>query len=175
MRRLTIATAVIGAIIFAAALPASAFAPDSRPPAVIASFEGKSINLADRWGEAQACFVDEDGTRCYRSEAEMDRAEGAAPANDTFSAQACTPSVRLYRGTNHSGGVLMLTNAYAMLNLSSYGFDNDTSSYRIGQCASRFYDTTSGSGLYSGSTGANVSRTTMLAGWDNRIGSVYIG
>ena len=75
---------------------------------------------------------------------------------------------------SYSGGVLQLTTRYTLINLASHGFNNDTSSYRVGPCAATFYDTTTGSGVYPGSTAANVSKATMSSGWDNRIGSVYI-
>ena len=62
-----------------------------------------------------------------------------------------------------------------VLNLSTYGFDNDTSSYRVGACASTFWAGASGSGsVYPGPTGANASASSMLSGWNNVVSSVYI-
>ena len=40
--------------------------------------------------------------------------------------------------------------------------------------AATFYDTTGGSGIYPGSTAANVWSSSMASLWDNRVGSVYI-
>jgi hypothetical protein len=81
----------------------------------------------------------------------------------------------LYRSTSYGGAVLQLTTRYTYINLSGYGFDNDTSSYRVGACAAYFYDGTNGGGsVYPGSTGAGVSASSMVSGWDNRISSVYI-
>jgi hypothetical protein len=68
-----------------------------------------------------------------------------------------------------------LTSRGAYINLSTYGFDNDTSSYKVGACASYFYDGAGGgTPLYPGTTTANSSATSMLTGWDNRVSSVYI-
>jgi hypothetical protein len=168
MHRTTIAL-VIAAAFALASLPASA-APT--PPGVIATFDGHTINLADGWGAARACTSDGVTARCYRSEAEMDAAEGGL--DDGFAPYACSGSLRLYRSTSYGGAVLQLTTQYTLINLATYSFNNDTSSYRVGPCASIFYDTTTGSGTYPGNTGANVSAPSMSAGWDNRIGSVYI-
>ncbi len=150
---------------------AQATAPDD---SVIASFEGGWLRLADDWGDAQACASDVSGTRCYRSEAEMDRQEpGIAREGDPARA-ACTPSVRLYVNTSYGGNVLQLTVRGTVLNLASYGFSNVTSSYKIGACSARLYDTTSGATLYPGSTSAGVWASSMSSGWDNRVSSAYI-
>jgi hypothetical protein len=174
---------VVGAV--TGASPSGATAPGEVTPdeGVIATFEGRTLNLAESWGEAQACISDDPRTaRCYRSEAEMDAAEGgtveavargSVESSDAVQA-ACSSSVRLYRLTGFGGGVLQLTTQYTYLNLASYGFDNDTSSYRIGACTSHFYDTTTGGGAYPGNTSANVQASAMVTGWNNRIGSVYI-
>ena len=172
----SIATAILGAAIGLLATTAPVGADQSeRAEEVLATFEGATINLAEGWGEAGACTSDGTAARCYRTEADMNAAEGesldpSGPA--TFA--TCSASLRLYRGTSYSGGVLQLTTRYTLINLASHGFNNDTSSYRVGPCAATFYDTTTGSGVYPGSTAANVSKATMSSGWDNRIGSVYI-
>lgn len=175
MRR-SIAIAVLGAALAPLASMAPAGADQNEPgEGVLATFEGTTINLAEGWGEASACTSDGTTARCYRTEAAMDAAEGAFPDNSGPNLLAtCSVSLRLYRATSYTGGVLQLTTRYTVINLASHGFNNDTSSYRVGPCSATFYDTTTGSGVYPGSTGANVSRTTMSSGWDNRVGSVYI-
>jgi hypothetical protein len=143
---------------------------------VLATFEGTTINLRDGWGAAQACTSDGAVTTCYRSEAAMDRAASAAARSieiTTFA--ACSSSLRLYRSTSYGGAVLQLTTRGSYINLSGYGFDNDTSSYKVGACSAGFYDgSTGGAPSYPGSTGANASATSMVSGWDNRVSSVYI-
>ena len=37
-------------------------------------FDGRWIDLADDWGDAQACAVGTDRTTCFRTESEMDEA-----------------------------------------------------------------------------------------------------
>jgi len=141
---------------------------------VVAEFEGGTIRLADGWGEATACHQDDADVRCYRSEAEMDRAEVLAdPAPGLLA--SCSSSLKLYRSTGQSGGVLQLTQRGVNLNLATFGFSNDTESYRVGACSARFYDATSGTGTsYPGWTGAFASSSWMLSGWANRVSSVRI-
>lgn len=167
------------AALLAAAIPgqsvASAYA-DVEGSGVIAWFDGQWIDLSEGWGAATACTSDGVTTTCFRSESEMDRAIGAIASSFTVVPLAsCASSLRLYRSTSFGGAVLQLTTRGVYINLSAYGFDNDTSSYKVGACASYFYDgANGGSPLYPGATGANSSATSMLSGWDNRVSSVYI-
>lgn len=150
-------------------------APVDAQASIVASFEGGSLRLADGWGEAHACTSDGKTARCYRTEAEMDAAEGKRPEVSTpMPLIDCGTSVRLYSSTGYGGDVLQLTTRFVTINLASHGFNNVTSSYRIGSCSAQFYDTTGGSIQYPGSTTAGSSAALMVSGWDNRVGSVYI-
>ena len=61
------------------------------------------------------------------------------------------------------------------LNLSAYGFDNLTSSYRVGACSVYMAENSSGGGSwYPGNTSAGAQASAMLSGWNNRVSSVYI-
>lgn len=148
-------------------------------PSVTATFEGATLSLADGWGDAKACASDGRSTRCYRSEAEMEEAEGLSAAGEVPEMtllSSCSSSLRLYTGSGFGGSVLYLSTQYTFINLSPYGFSNVVSSYRVGACASYFYDGSSGGlPIYPGTTSAYASASTMLSGWDNRISSVYIG
>lgn len=154
----------------------------SNPPQVsaIGSFEGHTIRLADGWGAAQACTTDGLTTSCYSSEAAMDAAAGSTTIPSALSVnvqplvECSLPTLKIYRLGSYGGAVLQFTTRGQLFNLASYGFDNDTSSYKIGPCAAAFYDTTSGGGPYPGSTAANVSSPTMSSGWDNRVGSLFV-
>jgi hypothetical protein len=143
---------------------------------VVATFEGSTIDLQEGWGAARACTSGGTSTTCYRSEAAMDRATAvAARSIEITPFAACSSSLRLYRSTSYGGSVLQLTTRNAYINLSGYGFNNDTSSYRVGACSAGFYDGSGGGApTYPGSTGANASATSMVSGWDNRVSSVYI-
>ena len=143
-----------------------------------AAFEGTTVDLARSWGNADAC-IEIDGTvECYRTERQLDAAhpEFAAGESSSLAALAsCSSSLRLYRSNNYTGGTLVLTTRGVVINLSTYGFDNDTSSYRVGACSSTFWAGSSGSGsVYPGNTGAWASAPSMLAAWNNFISSVYI-
>ena len=162
------------------------------PSGVIASFEGGWLDLSVSWGDATACHVTMGGVDCYRTEAEMDEAEGltsfglraGTPETGTRAAGVraaaaalvtCSSTLRLYRSSSYGGGVLALSTRGVVMNLSGYGFDNDTSSYKVGACSSTFWENASASGsVYPGLTVANVSSPSMVAGWDNRVSSVYI-
>ena len=143
----------------------------------LATFEGQVIDLSVSWGKARACTSDGITTQCFRTEAEMDRVtRNSTSAGGVGTMAACSSYLRLYRSTSYGGAVLQLATLYTVINLSLYGFDNDTSSYRVGSCNAYFYDgANAGTPLYPGATGANSSAATMLTGWDNRVSSVYIG
>jgi hypothetical protein len=147
-----------------------------------AIFEQGEIDLGESWGDATACIEFDDHTECFRTEDELLAAypeygstSAAAPSGDFTPMSVCSTSLRLYRSTGFTGGTLVLTTRAVVLNLSTYGFDNDTSSYRVGACASTFWAGASGSGsVYPGPTGANASASSMLSGWNNVVSSVYI-
>lgn len=143
---------------------------------VLATFEGRTINLAQSWGAATACTSDGVTTQCFRSVEEMDTSVASAVTTGSVVALAtCTTALRLYSGTSYSGTVLQLSSRLSTINLSTYGFDNITSSYQVGACGSTFYDGASGvAPTYPGPTGANAASASMLTGWDNRVSSVYI-
>ncbi len=161
-------------------VPATTAAASSTPKqSAMASFEGHTIRLADGWGAAQACTTDGLTTRCYSSEAAMDAAE-ASTTRSVLGVilqplvECSLPTLKIYRLGSYGGAVLQFTTRGQLFNLASYGFDNDTSSYKIGPCAAAFYDTTSGGGPYPGNTAANVSSPSMSSGWDDRVGSLFI-
>lgn len=154
----------------------------------IASFEGTTLDLSKSWGDAGACWVDPEGmATCYRTEKEMDaaivaaggdlgRAATEADRGIAHSARmaSCSSSLRLYRNNSYSGGTLYLTQRYSWINLSWYGFDNDTSSYRVGACSSTFRSGSYGGGTtYWGGTNAYNSRSSM-PGWNDVLSSVRI-
>ncbi len=176
-RTIAAAVAVTAAITSPSVAPAGARVPEpvyGQTEGVIADFEGRRINLAEGWGDAEACRSDEEGTRCYRSVTQMFNAEHLFANAGAIAASTCSGDVNLYRDTSYGGTVLSLNTRSVVINLATYGFDNVTSSYKIGPCDSRFYDTTTGSGLYPGTTTANTVAASMASGWDNRIGSIAI-
>lgn len=180
-------------VLVLAALPAAhASAIESVTPAPttetapwVAEYEGDEIDLRFGWETARACATDGVTTTCYDTEAEMTAALGsvAAATPDAAAPQgssgllraSCSSYLRLYTGTNYTGSVLALTTRLWVLNLSDYGFNNVTSSYKVGGCSSTFYDlSNAGAPIYGGGTGAWAQSATMNSGWDNRVSSVWI-
>jgi hypothetical protein len=156
--------------------------PPGNPSAAV--FEQHTIDLATSWEDATACIELGDQTECFRTEEEMletygallmDGGQNAAARGGIVPMAVCSTSLRLYRSTSYTGGTLVLTTRGVVLNLSTYGFDNDTSSYRVGACSSVFWAGASGSGsVYPGPTNANAVAPQMMAGWNNTVSSVYI-
>ena len=176
--RFLLAVAVVAVSAVTVSQPSSADGVPGQPGYAI--FEGREIDLGESWAGAGACAELGDRTECFRTEGEMLKSHPELniddlPAGSMVALASCSSSLRLYRSTSFGGGVLALTTRNVILNLSAYGFDNDTSSYRVGACASIFYSAPSGGGsVYSGPTGAFASAASMLFGWDNVVSSVYI-
>lgn len=129
------------------------------------------IDLRGGWGNSRACDVSAAGVRCYRSEAAMDRALGLQTT--PISASQCSGSLRLYDGVSYGGTVLSLRTRGTLIALANYGFNNRTSSYKVGPCASRLYNGI-GTSRYPGNTSAGARAPRMLSGWNNVISSVLI-
>ncbi len=165
-------------------------------PVTPALFEGQIINIAQDWGEATACMVSDLETlpECFRTEAEMDAQVGgiasvtgassgalsplaAQPGPGvTLNGTNCSASLRLYNGTSYTGSILWLNVRHSWLNLANYGFNQRTSSFKIGSCSSYFADYSNGGGAWypTGSTQAYDVSSSMISGWNNDVSSVYI-
>jgi len=168
---------LISVILFSL-IPLRSAAAEIPVEGVIAQYGDSTINLANGWGGANACHVGDDIAICFDSEAEMDAwlaNTGRSTARGANGA-SCSSSLRLYDGTSYTGASLNLTTRLHWLNLSSYGFDQRTSSYKVGPCDTRFNDFGAGGGalypLYL--TNAYDQATSMLSGWNNRVSSVWI-
>jgi len=167
------------ALIFAPGRPvdAQATAPTATHSTSPAWFDGHWIDLSKDWEGAIACDIAVAGSVCFHSEAEMDQYLTVVESMKVAQAvtATCSSALRLYTGTSYTGTVLNLSTEFSTINLSTYGFDNVTSSYKVGACDADFYSAANLAGtLYPGNTSANVWSTTMLSGWNNVISSVYI-
>ena len=145
----------------------------------MATYHGRTIDLRDGWSGASACVVAESGTSCFDSEAQMDAFIDETTPTGTSGFRAaravCGSSLRLYDFTSYGAPVVAFTQRFVYLNLSAVGFDNRTSSYKVGACSVIMWDGASGTGaVYTGPMGAWVQSATMVPFWDNRISSVYI-
>ncbi len=147
------------------------------PAGVVAEFEGSTLDLAESWGAAKACAITASSAVCYRSEAEMDAALAAAVVGSDVGvlSVSCSSSLRLYSGSSYSGSVLYLAVRQVAINLSPLGFDNVTSSYRVGACDSELYGGANlGGSLYPGDTSAGAQAASMVSGWNNAVSSVFL-
>lgn len=134
----------------------------------LALYNGRTIDLAVSWQGAQACAITESGNVCYDTVAELDR---AANSLDAAAMATCSTPLRLYANTGYGTPVLQLSTRYTQYNLSNYNFHNRTSSYKVGACATAFYD---GSTIYPGATGPWAQASSMASGWNNRIKTVHM-
>lgn len=150
---------------------------------VYASFEGRTVDLSKGWAGAEACVETDGLLTCYGSEAEMDLAHPelvvsspVGQARDEVAPMAaCSSSLRLYDGSNYASPMIALTTRQTVHNLSRYGFDKKTSSYRVGACSARLHNAANlGGSRYPGPTSANSSSGTMQAGWNNTISSAFL-
>jgi hypothetical protein len=86
MRKMLLRAAIVaGAAIMAGiALQPSASAEPEPSGVGLATFEGKTIDLRNGWGDAQVCVVfSTTNTECFSTAAEADKKVGYSPATDT--------------------------------------------------------------------------------------------
>lgn len=174
-RHLAAAIAVI-VLLAAGGRPSAAQGlPDS---GVIADFEGRQIDLAEGWGGAQACLVLSSTIHCFRTVDELSAAEKSLVAGDgalVSLAATCSTALRLYDGTYQTGSLLSIASRGQWINLGLYGFDNQTSSYRVGACAVELASGTNGGGSrYFRCLSAYCEEDVMASGWDNVLSSAYL-
>ncbi len=189
-----IMVALVVAVVLVAA-PASA-APGSdgsvsSGAGTTARYGDRVIDLARGWEGAGACVVWPDKLdmpECFDTEAQMNRridqleselataSVGISSGTTATSGWSCASYLRLYDGTWYTGAVLYLRGRWQWFNLADYGFDQRTSSYRIGACSARFADWRNGGGSWypTSLTEAYDVASTMLSGWDDDVSSVYI-
>jgi hypothetical protein len=152
-------------------------------------FEGETIDLSESWDKATACIELGDHTECFRTEAELlaahpelveARATPQSPKTRaaggvTAMASNCSSFLTVYRDNNFGGGGVSFNTRGVWINLSGWGIDNQTSSYKIGACSATFRAGASGSGAtYPGVTAPGVQIGAMTAGWDNVVSSLLI-
>lgn len=150
----------------------------------LARFEGRVINLAEDWEEADACALWDvvRGAECFRNEWDMvDFLQqigmtGGALAPNLGAAATCSSSLKLYDGYSHTGTTFYVYTTNTWINLADYGWTDRTSSYRVGACDSYFADHSDGGGEWypTSLTEAWDTASSMTSGWNNRISSVYM-
>jgi hypothetical protein len=138
----------------------------------VARFEGGWIDLQEGWGAARACLVAPGvPVECFRSKVEMRRRE----ATLLIPGVSCSSPLKLYNYTNQGGSSVWIYTRGAWINLSTYSFDNKTSSYTVGACAAELAALSGGGGAhYSGCLDAWCEEDSMSFGWNNITSSVYL-
>jgi hypothetical protein len=105
----------------------------------------------------------------------LGRAELGASALPSIAAAACSTPLRLYANANYGGRELDFYDRGYWQNLSTWSFDKQLSSYKVGACGVYLADAGNGGGSwYPGNTSAGHNEPSMQSGWDNRISSIYI-
>lgn len=185
---------VTALLITSAAVPAEAggLSDHAAPRAALASFEGRTIDLAQDWGEARACLVWRQGgvLECFRSNEALDAREAqlapgraahhpaeSEPTTVTASySYSCSSPLRLYEYNWYEGRQLSFWDRGFWQNLGDYGFEDRTSSYIIGACYAYLAEHADGGGWwYPGTSSPYTADPVMYSDWQDRISSIYVG
>jgi hypothetical protein len=179
MRRIPSA-ALAGALLVPAASTAVGAATASNG-GVLATYDGRQINLADGWQGAHACVVlTRDDVRCYDSASDVPNtlvaaAQSRPAADGIVAAAACTGSgfVTLYADTGMGGDSLSFASTSGVwTNLGPFGFDNDMESWTNSTgCNATAADGNNGAGDRL-SLPAHSSSSNVGVSWKNRASSV---
>jgi hypothetical protein len=92
------------------------------------------------------------------------------------SSSGCGSFLKLYDYAYYGGSSVWLSTRLLWHNLSNYGFNQRTSSFKIGACSAYFADWAWGGGAWYPTylTQAYDVGPTMRSGWNNDVSSVYI-
>ena len=139
-----------------------------------ASFLTSSWSGVALAGGASACaIVEGHRTRCFPTVADMERWV-AFPGRVAPTINCSTP-LKLHDSPSQLGAVVSIYARGSWVDLSSFSFDNKTSSYTVGACAIELAAQNGGSGNhYTRCLSSGCVENTMLSGWDNVVSSVYL-
>ncbi|HEX7276730.1 MAG TPA: hypothetical protein VF244_05090, partial [Acidimicrobiales bacterium] len=178
---LVIAVAGAGFLASVGASPASAQTtrgsswspPTTRAPGAVetlADFDGHSIDLSTNWEDAKACVVLRQANviECFRTTAEGEAEANAINSQFAASGFSCWSPLRLYEHSAFGGRQLMFFDRYYWQNLPDYGFNDQTSSYRVGACYSYLAEHSNGGGaFYPGPIAPWSSVAWMITSWND--------
>ena len=175
-------TALAGILAIPVATAPSAHAAPG--PGVRATYNGRTINLADGWQGAHACGVfGPDNVRCFDTRAELhDTVVAAARAGTTpavngagtlSSCGGSSTEVQLFSGTNWSGDQLIFVSTSGFFDLADYGFDNDMESWASSKTCNAFVADGTGGGGSVLTLGAE-SYSLNAGSWKNRASSISV-
>jgi hypothetical protein len=163
-------------------VPAAAAPGGNRgAPTSLATYHGRTIDLAKDWGAARACAVlSAQDVQCFDSQDEMNAAVGTSSPDSMTSASTMTTAsltcggwLYLYDGSAYSGRSLAFQDRGYWQNLSTWGFDNQMSSWwnNTGCTAYASWDA-NGGGAYL--VMSAYSSQAYLGSWDNQASAIYI-
>jgi hypothetical protein len=143
---------------------------------VMATYNGGTIDLSQGWGTATVCAVSNYGTNCFANKSDYESwisintgLGGVQPLIN------CSSGLQLYQNVSYGGNELVLFQKAAWINLSSYSFSDEVSSYKVGACSISMTDGQNGSGnVYPGATSAGSDVSWIGTAWNDRVQSVYI-
>lgn len=155
-----------------------------------AMFEDRTIDLKGDWEGASSCVIWRSGgiVQCFGTPAEaeslvnevVDAVSTTSRPSDLTAGPhptaACSRScLHIYEHTNFGGRDLHFCDRGYWQNLTSYGFNDELSSYKTGVHSVHLATNTGGNGAwYPGNTGVCVAAGGMSSGWNDRISSIYI-
>lgn len=157
------------------------------PTGTWATYKGRFIDLSRDWGTAHACAVlSVTDIRCFDSQGELERTLNRAHVSTTSGAQLRPLTIDayclnrsdlwliLYDTSNFGGNSVSFRDTGTWFNLSSYSFDNVTSSWKN----NTYCDATAAQNADGGGSlltlAARSQATSMPTGWDDVISSVEI-
>jgi hypothetical protein len=138
----------------------------------LARFEGRWIDLSRSWGVAKACLVyPHRSTECFRTERALRQRVAALGAPGV----SCSSPLVLHDGTYQTGTSVSVYARGLWIDLSTVGFNNKTSSYKVGACAVELASGSGGGGVhYTRCLSAGCVENVMDVGWNNVVSSVYL-
>lgn len=157
------------------------------PAPSAATYDGRTINLAEGWAGAKACLVTPQSVRCFDNNSELVQAEAGLSAPSTAASTfpssgagaapdvtACSSGLNLYSGANYTGRHIVFYDRGYWQELSNYGFADSTVSFTGGACGFHLANGTWGTGnWYPGNTGP-YSFSADMGSWDDTVQSIYI-
>jgi len=181
VRKLLVLVVLVVAALLAGVDTASA---DTYVIGTPATYKGRIIDVSRDWGGAKACAVlSEHDVRCYASEAEQwrDLAKLRRPVDaelllleDVYCLNRTDLFLILYENTSFGGSSLSLAVADVWHNLSSFSFDDITSSWKN----NTYCDVTAATGTSGGGSqttlGSRSQSSDVGSTWNDTFSSVKI-
>ena len=178
MRHLRITLVVATALLLPAlpCLAAGASAAGAAPAstAVLASFEGGTIDLANGWGNAHACIVQSPTTaECFATRAQL--AAAAASLGVIPDTSCGSGALELFQDTDYGGNELLIPSPYNQwIDLDGYDFGDQTKSWsNTLSCGAYATKSDNGTGTEL-SMPAKSESASMPSGWADAINAVEI-